>query len=117
VSGLADRLRARGVADVAAFLAWTQGQTPAPVAGTSDRSLDDIIGEYRQAIGQPAGRRMDPATAHRMVAEGAQRHRDRMLLERVVGQVVREAARAARSQWEHCYQCTPRIPCHKHEGG
>jgi len=116
VSGLGDRLRARGV-DPAAFLSWAQSQASAASVGSSDRTLDDIISEYRSAVG--AGRprsTMTPELAHRLFEEGTQRHRDRLLVERVTRQVVREAARAARSQWQHCNQCTPRVPCYRHEG-
>jgi hypothetical protein len=60
---------------------------------------------------------MTPELAARMVEEGAQRHRDRMLLERVARQVIREAARQGRSQWRTCTYCTPRVPCYRHEGG
>jgi hypothetical protein len=120
---LADRLRARGITDPGGFALWAHGAGHhGPLDGILDRDLDTLVQEYRQMVGLPAGVRglrptgMDPATAHRMVEEGAQRHRDRQLLERVVEQVVRQAARQARSQHPYCWRCTPRIPCYQHGG-
>lgn len=115
---LADRLRTRGINNPGGFLAWAVGAGHhGPLDGILDRDLDVLVAEYRQAIGLSAPRRrMDPETAHRMVEEGAQRHRDRLAVERVVEQVLRRAARQARSQHPYCLQCTPRIPCYRHEG-
>lgn len=123
---LADRLQARGV-DPTAFCAWAQPAAWAQAAGVGaplehldDRELDGLIATYRQAVGSPTRRppasRMTLQEAERINTAGAQRHRDRMLLERVVAQVVRQAARRAQSQWQHCYQCTPRVPCYRHGG-
>jgi hypothetical protein len=111
---LADRLRARGVVDVGGFLAWAQSQAPVPLDGSTDRTLDSVVAEYRQAIGQPAGRRMDPATAHRLFEEGAARHRARLLAERVVREVIAERLRTPTLS-ETCPKCSATQRCWEHE--
>jgi uncharacterized protein YjiS (DUF1127 family) len=126
MSALDGRLRARGV-DPAAFRVWAQPAAWAQAAGyraslerLDDRELDGLIATYRQTVGSPTRRppasHMTPEQAHRMVEEGAQRHRDRLALEQVARQVISRAAQRARSQHPFCGRCTPLVPCHQHGG-
>ncbi len=59
------------------------------------------------------GRRMDPATAHRMVEEGAARHRARLLAEQVAREVIAERLRTPRLS-EVCPKCTTQTRCWEH---
>ena len=120
MSALGDRLRARGIDNPGGFIAWCLGVGYRdPLEACSDRDLDARVHEYRLLVGstRPSPSSMTLEQARRMNAEGAQRHRDRMQLERVARKVIASEARAARSQWETCLRCTPRVPCYRHEGG
>jgi hypothetical protein len=91
----------------------------------SEQALSDLVVRYlfpeRAARTAPPAapapaprRRMDPALAHRMVEEGAARHRARILAERVVREVIAERLRTPTLS-ETCPECSATQRCWEHE--